>query len=258
MGCFSWIDCKGQTNVTTGGAILLPACFKGKYEKGRPFISGNYNGYGVINGTDIYDVAAILNICYCSDEEFEKTLLAAELQRPTLAKYGGLFSYEKEELRSAGLSEKEIEERDTAERNKYYTAALKHFSEQKNLAEKLRALYLETPSKTNIFDDIYAADDALSSLQEGKEGRKIPLRELGIFVACYDEQNASLPYPIKVTTDEAGVYEDELFSMSDPCQGMHNISKRELKEVLHDRKVVLTETLNHLANKAMEREEIER
>ena len=250
MGCFSWIDCKGQTNVTVKGTILLPACFKDKYTDGEPFISGSYNGYGSVDGTDIYDVAAILNICYCSDEEFEKTLLAAELQKPVLAKYGGLFSYEKEELRNAGVSKKEIEERDTAEKNKYYAAALKHFSEQKNLAEKLRDLYFETPSKASIFDDIYAAEDILLSLQKEKEGRKIPLRELGIFVSCYDEQNASLPYPIKVTTDETGVYEDELFSMSDPCQGMHNISKRELKEVLHGREAV--------RNKAIEREEIER
>ena len=44
-------------------------------------------------------------------------------------------------------------------------------------------------------------------------------RYVGIDIACYDEQNASLPYPIKITHDPDAVYEDCDPSPSDPYQG---------------------------------------
>ena len=45
------------------------------------------------------------------------------------------------------------------------------------------------------------------------------LREIGIDVACYDEQNFALKYPIKITHDAAAVYEKCKPSKSDPNQG---------------------------------------
>jgi hypothetical protein len=55
------------------------------------------------------------------------------------------------------------------------------------------------------------------------EGREIscPLRYLGIDIACYDEDNASLPFPIKITTAPYN-YEDMGPSESDPNQGWGN------------------------------------
>lgn len=44
-------------------------------------------------------------------------------------------------------------------------------------------------------------------------------RELGIVLACYDEDNARLKYPIKITHDPDAVYEDCEPSLSDPDQG---------------------------------------
>ena len=44
-------------------------------------------------------------------------------------------------------------------------------------------------------------------------------RTLGIAIACYDEDNAKLKYPIKVTHREDLIYEDANFSLSDPNQG---------------------------------------
>lgn len=44
-------------------------------------------------------------------------------------------------------------------------------------------------------------------------------RSIGIDIACYDEQNASLKYPIKITYDKDAVYEDCKPSDSDPDQG---------------------------------------
>lgn len=44
-------------------------------------------------------------------------------------------------------------------------------------------------------------------------------RCIGIDIACYDEQNASLRFPIKITHDSEAVYEDCEPSKSDPYQG---------------------------------------
>lgn len=44
-------------------------------------------------------------------------------------------------------------------------------------------------------------------------------RYVGIDIACYDEQNAALKYPIKITHDPDAVYEDCASSPGDPNQG---------------------------------------
>ena len=44
-------------------------------------------------------------------------------------------------------------------------------------------------------------------------------RWIGIELACYDEDNAALPYPIKITYDVNAVYEYCAPSLSDPNQG---------------------------------------
>lgn len=44
-------------------------------------------------------------------------------------------------------------------------------------------------------------------------------RELGIFIACYDEDNAALDYPIKITKTDKYTYAELPASKSDPTQG---------------------------------------
>jgi DNA gyrase subunit A len=44
-------------------------------------------------------------------------------------------------------------------------------------------------------------------------------RCIGIDIACYDEQNFTIPYPIKITHDANAVYEECTPSKSDPNQG---------------------------------------
>ena len=58
----------------------------------------------------------------------------------------------------------------------------------------------------------------LMKYYEGKE-INVPLRYLGIAIACYDEDNSKLPYPIKISSTPWVKYEDMPFSMSDPNQG---------------------------------------
>lgn len=47
----------------------------------------------------------------------------------------------------------------------------------------------------------------------------IEKRELGIVLACYDEDNSRLKYPIKITHNPKATYEDCGFSASDEYQG---------------------------------------
>ena len=63
--------------------------------------------------------------------------------------------------------------------------------------------------------DMYVAD--LMNYYEGKE-ISVPLRYLGIDIACYDEDNASLPFPIKIAT-RPFEYNSMPCSDSDPNQG---------------------------------------
>lgn len=44
-------------------------------------------------------------------------------------------------------------------------------------------------------------------------------RHIGIFMACYDEDNFRLDYPVKITYDASAVYENCDPSPSDPNQG---------------------------------------
>ena len=63
-------------------------------------------------------------------------------------------------------------------------------------------------------------EDDIANLQNYYEGKEIfcELRYLGIVMACYDEDNFALEYPIKITTREME-YENVNPSESDPNQG---------------------------------------
>lgn len=60
----------------------------------------------------------------------------------------------------------------------------------------------------------------IANLQTYYEGKEIdcPLRFLGIIMACYDDDNAVLEYPIKITTREME-YGNVAPSLRDPAQG---------------------------------------
>ena len=60
-------------------------------------------------------------------------------------------------------------------------------------------------------------------------------RLIGIDIACYDEDNMKLKYPIKITHDETAVYEECEYSPSDPDQGwIMDDDEEELIETVED------------------------
>jgi len=67
-----------------------------------------------------------------------------------------------------------------------------------------------------FFDDFKAnVGDATMRERYGEDYK----RTVGIVIACYDDDNAALKYPIKITHDPEAVYEDCEPSKSDPNQG---------------------------------------
>ena len=188
MGCFSWLDCKTKKQIKIGGTaiVLIPKEFGGKYYK-----DDCYDGYGRVNGYDVYDLVAIWNKGFIS----EKNLMP----EPPLEKFGGLYGFEKQSLREQGYSEEEIEKRDRAERQKYYDQAMKRRKRDIKMLKDFNS-----GKSDEYLRDAYGDDY---------------LRNIGINVACYDKQNAALKYPIKLSHRTTDVYEECGPSLSDPDQG---------------------------------------
>ena len=78
-------------------------------------------------------------------------------------------------------------------------------------------------SRTRLLEDLH---DALIAHLKKELGDKFApyrteIRNIGIDIACYDEDNASLPYPIKITSKKTGIcYEELPPSKWDPEQGL--------------------------------------
>ena len=86
------------------------------------------------------------------------------------------------------------------EDTKYYIAGLKRKYESAN------RLYDYKEGKLS--------DDDMAE-KYGDDWKRI----LGIDIACYDDQNKALPYPIKITHDGNAIYEECEPSLGDPHQG---------------------------------------
>ena len=89
-----------------------------------------------------------------------------------------------------------------------------HFSDStQDIAKEIRQAYKDGKVETKA--DLYAMVEG-TSLSE--------FRTIGIEMACYDNQNARIPYPIKWTVDDRNTYENSEFSMSDPNQGFYKVN----------------------------------
>lgn len=194
MGMFSWIDVTGKENIFDGDdkTIMLIPGDKDIRDSIEDFfdikldnqgISGGYDGYGRINGVDVYDVVAFLNICACNDEQFQTV-------------------YD----RICEIKSKDIADEMTKFRQAYKEGFF-------NSPEDFWTLKEEFSLPDRIFDTEF--------------------RIYGIDLACYDEDNARLPYPIKLTVDETMIYENALFSMGDPNQGFQKTTRDRLSAVTY-------------------------
>jgi len=191
MGQFSWLDCVTGKPILDGVAktsyVLVPREFGGGHIE-----EDCYDGYGNFGGYDIYDLVAYWNKDYLLGREFGSV--------PKLEDYAGLWSYEIEDLKDKGYSDAEIAELDNQARQKYYQAAVgrKDASTQRML-DFSRGKYTDAQMRRKYGNDFK--------------------REIGIDIACYDEDNFSLKYPIKITYDPNVTYEECKPSKSDPNQG---------------------------------------
>ena len=192
MGQFSWIYSDTNKQVIDDRRadtyLLVPKAFQEKY--GKAIYESCYDGYGHFGRYDIFDLIA----------EWNREFLSKDMLRdkPKLENYGGLFRFEIDELRKQGLSEEEIEKKDFEQKERYYNAAVKRYEE----------------SIQKLTDYKHGMSDDEMSQRYGRYWK----REIGIDIACYDEQNETIPYPIKITS-KLMEYENVSPSQSDPNQG---------------------------------------
>ena len=73
-------------------------------------------------------------------------------------------------------------------------------------------------SKTRWKESSLVSKEDLMAFYNGKP-IECEKRLIGIWMACYDADNAALDYPIKITHNKYAVYEDCHPSWSDPNQG---------------------------------------
>ena len=193
MGQFSWIysDTHKQLldDIYADTYLLVPKPFQEKY--GKAIYEGCYDGYGNFGRYDVYELVALWNRENLPSE-------TRALRLPKVEEYGGLFDSEKEELRKKGATEEEIKKADAEKQQEYCDKAILRYK---------KALLRNKDFANNVPDNV----------MKEKYGRNY-LREIGIDIACYDEDNAVLKYPIKITTKEME-YEEVAPSLSDPNQG---------------------------------------
>ena len=190
MGQFSWLDCKTGEQVLDDVArdsyVLIPKEFGGGHVH-----EACYDGYGHFGTFDVHELVA----------EWNRSQLTESMLLPVRKEsYGGLYGFEKDAMRERGASEEDVQKADNAEQEKHYQAALR----RKALSLARMADYRSGQKSDNEMFEEY-----------GRDWKRL----IGIDIACYDEQNAALPYPIKITHDASAVYEDCEPSLSDPDQG---------------------------------------
>lgn len=194
MGCFSWLDCKNPKKAVKQGDtafFLVPKEFAYIYGESGRIKEDYYDCYGHFGSYDVYELVALINRDHLS---------VANLRRPDpKERYGGLWEFQKDELRKQGLTEAQIAEKDEEERELNYQKGVN------------RHLY----SVRRLRDFI----EKKKSFKQMTEEYGDFLREIGIDIACYDDQNRALYHPIKITHDANAVYEDCEPSDGDPNQG---------------------------------------
>lgn len=192
MGQFSWYysDTNKQLidNKHADTYLLVPSPFRDRY--GAAIYENCYDGYGHFYIYDIYELIAEWNRDFLSISMLRK--------KPKLEQYGGLYSFEKEELAKQGLSEEEIEAKDQAKKQANFERGMAWYN-----LEAQRLLDYKAGLSNEEMAEKY-----------GKDWK----REVGINIAGGDERNFKLLYPIKITSKEMP-YDEAKPSKRDPNQG---------------------------------------
>ena len=192
MGQFSWIASDDKMPVIDNKHadvyLLIPAEFGG-----GAYHTNYYDGYGNIE-VDVYDAVADWNKAYLNHEEF--------LRKPRLEQWSdNLAPWDLDEL------EKELGRKATKE-EKLQRGKEKQQEYFNNAMIRYRRDFERNK-------DFMVLSDAEMRKKYGDDYKRI----IGIDIAYYDEQNASLPYPIKIVHNAYMSYEQALPSMGDPDQG---------------------------------------
>lgn len=191
MGQFSWLDCVTGKPILDGVArtsyVLVPQEFGGGHIK-----ESCYDGYGDFGGYDIYELVADWNRNYLTEYVSSSV--------PKLEDYGGLWSFEIDNLKKQGYSDEEIDRLDKEAQQNYYQAALQRADTSVQcIADFSSGEYTDAQLRSMYGDDYK--------------------REIGIDIACDNDDNRQLVYPIKITYAPDATYEECEYSPRDPNQG---------------------------------------
>lgn len=178
-----------KNNVKHDSYLLVPPEFQDQY--GEAIYDDCYNGYGRIGRYDVYELVAIWNRQWLPKE-------TTVMKKPVLEDFEGLWNFNKEELRKSGLSDAEVEALDYEKRSRPYNRALSRYKRDLQMLEDFESGCSDGDMKAKYGDEY--------------------LREIGINIACYDEDNKDLKYPIKIVDELCG-YDDVYASLGDPRQG---------------------------------------
>ena len=150
-----------------------------------------YDGYGNFGGHDIYDLVADWNREYLSKHP-EHVFPAAQKRKEWLEQY-----------------------------HKDHPEYQEHI--ELTVAEKKWCPAYADLTKTR--------EEVVEYMKVNNCGYFPEWRTIGIEIACYEEDNAALPFPIKITHDPNAVYEECGISPYDPDQGWESYDDEDEDEL---------------------------
>ena len=138
-----------------------------------------YDGYGNFGGHDVYELVATWN------------------RKPLSDKPNYIFPHAVERAQRI----------------------LQHYKWDSDYSERID-LQLRDKTWYEFYSNLSFSEDKVVEYMKEVGGMIFPeWRCIGIDLACYDEDNEVLPYPIKITHNPNAIYEDCMPSKSDPNQG---------------------------------------
>ncbi|MBE5917765.1 MAG: hypothetical protein E7273_13105 [Pseudobutyrivibrio ruminis] len=188
MGHWSYVTVEGE-RVIFGEEkrvyMLIPKEFGG-----GSYYTDCFSGMGNSIGPGIFEFLADTNKEYLSSDN---------LEAPVLEQFGGLWSWDIEELKAKGLSEKEIEAKNKEEQKRYYDMAVARYELSVARINDFKVLSHEQMLDKYGVDYKY---DIGNDISRGE-----------------DELMAKLKYPLKLSRTDMKYEDTPYFSIDDEGQG---------------------------------------